>query len=111
VDTTYDGLVPIGSGQVLADGDTTRRFFYPTDYHTFRPEPGQSFTYDTVYWTGGWFFGVESTDTTNLSVVGRDTVRIGECSYSTIVIEKIVAEGMRGIMSDQVPEPKLFRLQ
>jgi hypothetical protein len=111
VDTTYDGLVPIGSGQVLADGDTTRRFVYPTDYRTFRPEPGQSVTYDTVYWTGGWFFGVESTDTTNLKVVGRDTVRIGDCSYRTVVIEKIVAEGMRGIMSDQVPEPRLFRLQ
>ena len=111
VDTTYDGLVPIGSGQVLADGDTTRRFVYPTDYRTFRPEPGQSFTYDTVYWTRWWFFGVESTDTTNLSVVGRDTVRIGDCAYPTVVVEKIVAEGMRGIMSDQVPEPKLFRLQ
>jgi hypothetical protein len=111
VNTTYDGLVPIGSGQVLADGDTTRRFVYPTDYRTFRPEPGRSFTYDTVYWTGGWFFGVESTDATTLSVVGRDTVRIGDCAYPTVVIEKTVVEGRRGIMSDQVPPTKYYRLQ
>lgn len=111
VNTTYDGLVPIGAGPTTPDGDTTRRFAYPTGYRTFRPEPGQNFTYETIYWTGGWSFGVESTDTTNLKVVGRDTVRIGECTYATVVVEKIVAEGMRGIMSDQVPEPKLYRLQ
>jgi hypothetical protein len=112
VDTTYDGLVPIGFGPTTPTGDTTRRFVYPTDYRTFRPEPGQSFTYDTVYRTGDWWsFGVESTDTTNLKVVGRDAVRIGDCAYATVVVEKIVAEGMRGIMSDQVPEPKLYRLQ
>jgi hypothetical protein len=106
VDTTYDGLVPIGSGQVLADGDTTRRFVYPTDYRTFRADPGRSFTYDTVYWTGGWFFGVESTDANTLNVVGRDTVRIGDCAYRTVVVE-----GRRGIMSDQVAPTKYYRLR
>jgi hypothetical protein len=111
VDEAYDGLIRTGSGPILPNGDTTHRQVYPTDDRAFRPEPGQSFTYDTVYRTGGWFFGVESTDTTNLRVVGRDSVRIGPCTYATVVIEKIVVEGMRGIMGDQVPQPRLYRLQ
>jgi hypothetical protein len=111
VDTTYDGLVPISSGPTTPNGNTTRRFVYPTDYRAFRPELGQSFAFNTVYRTGDWFFGVESTDTNTLNVVGRDTVRIGDCAYPTVVVEEAVAEGMRGIMSDQVPPHKYYRLQ
>ena len=111
VDITYDGLISIGPERTQEKSDTTRKFVYPTDYHAFRLEPGQSFTYDTNFYTGDWLFGVESTETINLKIVGRDVVRLGECTYPTLVVEQIIFHGTHGIMNDQVPEPRLYRLQ